>query len=68
MRFFTVSDVARMHPGIKPRDISDLFYQRKLDDGHCPIVGGRRLVPESYLPAIEAALREAGRLEEAHAE
>jgi hypothetical protein len=42
--------------------ISDLFYARKLDDRRCPIVGGRRLIPEDYLPSVEAALRSAGHL------
>lgn len=41
----------------RPRDISDLFYQRKLSDERCPVVGGRRLIPVDYLPVIEAALR-----------
>jgi hypothetical protein len=54
-----VSDVARRF-NVPPRMISDLFYARKLDDQRCPIVGGRRLIPEDYLPAIAAALRELG--------
>jgi hypothetical protein len=56
-----VSEVAR-RIGARPKDISDLFYLRKLDDRHCPVVGGRRLIPETYIPTIEQALREAGRL------
>jgi hypothetical protein len=60
--FFTVSDVARQLPGARPKDITDLFYQRKLDDSRCPVVGGRRLIPAEYVGAIEAALRKAGRL------
>jgi hypothetical protein len=59
-KYFTVSEIAR-RLGAPPRDISDLFYQRKLDDEACPIVGGRRLIPSHYLPAIEAALRDQGR-------
>ena len=59
---FTVSDAARRIPGARPKDISDLFYLRKLDDAKCPVVGGRRLIPPDYLPEIEAALRNAGRL------
>jgi hypothetical protein len=62
MRQITVSDVAR-RLGARPKDISDLFYQRKLDDGRCPVVGGRRLIPEEYVHVIEAVLREHGRLE-----
>jgi hypothetical protein len=61
MRLFIVSEVARQI-GALPRDISDLFYQRKLDDQRCPIIGGRRLVPEDYLEAIEQSLRILGRL------
>lgn len=55
--YFTVSDAARRY-GVRPRDISDLFYSRVLDDQACPLVGGRRLIPAEYMPVIEAALRE----------
>ena len=63
----SVSDAARALEEefgipIAPRMISDLFYQRKLRDEACPLVGGRRLIPESYLPAIAAALRSQGLL------
>jgi hypothetical protein len=68
MRQLIVSEVARRIPGAKPKDISDLFYQRRLDDIRCPVVGGRRLIPEDYLPEIVAALRAAGRLPEAGTE
>jgi hypothetical protein len=61
---FTVSDAARRIPGARPKDISSLFYLRKLDDALCPVVGGRRLIPPDYLPQIEEALRQAGRLPE----
>lgn len=54
---FAVSEVAR-RLGVQPRIISDLFYQRALDDGVCPVVGGRRLIPEAYVPEIEKVLRE----------
>ena len=50
-----------------PKDISDLFYRRKLDVRRCPVLGGRRLIPDNYLPDVEAALRAAGRLPEAAA-
>jgi hypothetical protein len=66
MRHLIVSEVARQI-GARPKDISDLFYQRKLDDKRCPIVGGRRLIPDDYLPVIEATLRDLGRLEVTHA-
>jgi hypothetical protein len=65
MGWLNVSEVARMVGARRPKDISDLFYQRKLDDRRCPVVGGRRLIPADYVPAIEAALRELNRLEAA---
>lgn len=54
---FAVSDVAR-RLGVPPRVISDLFYQRALDDGVCPVVCGRRVIPEAYVPEIVKVLRE----------
>lgn len=56
----TVSEVAR-RIGARPRDISDAFYNRLLRDDLCPIVGGRRLIPPSYISAIAAVLRRAGK-------
>lgn len=58
--FLSVSEVAR-RIGATPRDISDLFYRRMLRDDLCPVVGGRRLIPDSYVDTIRAALRRAGR-------
>ena len=55
MKHLSVSDVAR-RLGATPRDISDLFYRRELRDDLCPIIAGRRLIPESYVDEIEAAL------------
>ena len=52
----SVSEVAR-RLGAKPKDLSDLFYCRKLRDDLCPIVAGRRLIPESYIPVIEIVLK-----------
>jgi len=52
----------RIDPSVRPEDISILFYRRKLRDDLCPIVAGRRMIPESYLPEIAAALRKAGKL------
>lgn len=54
-----VSDVAR-HFGVRPREVSDLFYHRELRDDLCPVVGGRRLIPEDYLPVIRMALKRSG--------
>jgi hypothetical protein len=38
-----------------------------LRDDLCPIVAGRRLIPSSYLPEVEAALRRHGKLKEEEA-
>ena len=65
MQLVTVSGAARelsdrLGETVCPRGISDLFYSRQLRDDLCPIVGGRRLIPISYLPLIEMALRRHG--------
>lgn len=60
MSYLSVSEAAR-RLGTKPRAISDLFYKRELRDDLCPIVGGRRLIPECYIEVIAIALRRAGR-------
>jgi hypothetical protein len=55
-KYLFVSDVARFL-GVRPRDVSDLFYQRRLSDEQCPVVGGRRLIPREFVPTIADALR-----------
>ena len=66
MRIYTsVSEIvqeieAQLGVEVSPRVISDLLYQRKLDIRKCPVLGGRRLIPRSYLPAIVDALRTRG--------
>ena len=60
MSHLSVSEVAR-RLGANPRDISDLFYRRRLRDDLCPIIAGRRLIPEDYLDMIQAELRRSGR-------
>jgi len=59
LQIVTVSEVAEQL-GVRPRDISDLFYARKLDANRCPIKNGRRLIPRAYVRRIEAVLQEAG--------
>ena len=71
--FFTVSEAARelegmVNGGVRPRDISTLFYQRELRDDLCPIVGGRRLIPRNYLDVIAMALRRKGLVKSANPE
>lgn len=60
MTSLSVSDAAR-RLNVRPRDISDLFYRRALRDDLCPIVAGRRLIPEDYLDSIAQALKRAER-------
>jgi hypothetical protein len=59
MDYVSVSEAAR-ELGEKPKTLSDLFYQRELSNDLCPIVGGRRLIPRSYLPTIRQILIERG--------
>ena len=59
MKRLSVSEAARRLKA-RPRDISDLFYRRRLRDDLCPIVGGRRLIPEDYLNMIADELSRSG--------
>jgi len=59
MKHLSVSQAAR-RLNARPRDISDLFYRRRLRDDLCPIVAGRRLIPEDYLGMIALVLRQHG--------
>ena len=63
MELLSVSDVAREF-GVKPKDISDLFYQRQLPDDLCPIVAGRRLIPRDCLPQVHKVLATRGLLDQ----
>ena len=59
--YSTVSDIvdlakARHGIDVSPRVVSDLLYQRRVDVGRCPIVGGRRLIPRDYVDVIIEAL------------
>jgi len=60
MHFYSVSEAAR-HLRARPKDISDLFYRRELRDDLCPIVAGRRIIPEDYMDLIRQALRRHGK-------
>ena len=61
MLFISTSDCAR-ELGARPRAISELFYQRILDDEICSVIPNRRLIPRSYVPVIKEALTSRGRL------
>lgn len=59
--YLSVGDAAR-RLGVQPRIVTMLFYQQKLRDDLCPIIGGRRVIPETYLSMIELVLKRAGRI------
>jgi hypothetical protein len=46
-----------MRYDVSPQMLSDLFYQRRLSHDRCPKVGGRRRIPENYLPEIATVIR-----------
>lgn len=63
MGLHTVGDVAKIiGRGVRPQDITGLFYAQRLRDDLCPIVGGRRLIPVDYIDIIRMELRRAGKL------
>jgi len=64
--FLTVGQAAD-RLGVRPADVSSLFYRRKLRVDMCPLIGGRRLIPPSYLDSIERVLRREGKLLEGRA-
>lgn len=60
-KFYGVSEAARLMNS-KPRDLTNLFYNRQLRDDLCPLVSGRRVIPESYLKNIAMELRRGGKM------
>ena len=62
MAFLSISEMADKI-GVRPRDVSDLLYQRKIDPKRCLIKAGRRLLPENCLAEITELLRQAGRID-----
>ncbi len=61
MNIVTVGQVARKLsvPGF---EISNLFYRGHLNEKVCPVVSGRRLIPEDYVPEIACELRRIGKM------
>lgn len=55
----SVSDVAR-RLNVRPSKVTQLFYERRLRDDLCPIVGGRRIIPQNYVGIIAMELRRKG--------
>jgi len=58
---FTASELARQF-GCRPRDISDAFYARELDDKMTVIDGRTRLIPLGYIETVRAVLVRRGRV------
>ena len=57
--YLSVGEVAR-RLGVRPQQITQLFYERRLREDLCPLVAGRRLIPDDYLSLIAAELRRKG--------
>lgn len=55
MILFSVGDVASKI-GCRPRDVSDAFYQGRLDESRVIRVAGRRGIPADYLSEIREVL------------
>ncbi len=55
----SVGQVAR-RLGVRPSQITQLFYEQRLRDDLCPIVAGRRLIPPDYVSVIAMELRRKG--------
>ena len=55
----SVGDVAR-HLNVRPAQVTQLFYERRLRDDLAPIVAGRRLISPELVPVIVMELRRKG--------
>ena len=55
----SVGDAAKIL-GVRPAEITALFYQQKLCGDRCPIIGGRRIIPADYVEIIAMELRRKG--------
>lgn len=63
MRILTMSEAAD-EIGCKPRDISDLVYQRAIDESRLVRVGYRRAIPLDYLADLRTILAARGKIRE----
>ena len=59
MDYLSVGDIAK-RLGVRPTQITDLFYKGRIRDDECPIVGGVRLIPPKYIDVIAMKLRRQG--------
>jgi hypothetical protein len=62
-KFYGVSGVAsklnhEYGEEVIAREITILFYLGMLDGRRCPVVSGRRLIPDDYVPVIRQVLHE----------
>ena len=57
--YLGVGDVAK-RLGVRPHQVTALFYERRLRDDLCPIVSGRRLIPPEFVDVIAMELRRKG--------
>ena len=55
MKYFSVTETAAAL-GVRPRNISDLIYNRELPLGQLSKIGGGRLIPATQLDAISLVL------------
>jgi hypothetical protein len=55
VKLLSVGNVADLF-GVAPWKVSYLFDRRRLSGEMCPMVGGRRLIPEDYLPIVRREL------------
>ncbi len=46
--------------GVRPRDITKLFYEGHLRDDLAPVISGRRIIREELVPVIAMELRRRG--------
>ena len=58
-KLLSVGDVAR-RLNVRPSQVTQLFYERRLRDDLCPIVGGRRLISQDYVEVIAMELKRKG--------
>lgn len=58
-RPLSTGEVARLL-GVHPHQVAQIFYEGRLKDDRCPIVGGRRIIPSSYVEIIAMELRRKG--------
>ena len=62
-RVYFIAELSRMW-NVPPRFISDLFYQRYLDESRCPMICGRREIPADYIEVIRELLVKRGKIRE----